>query len=322
MKSELPKVLHRVCGKPMISHVLNAAQAVCAGSLVVVLGHGSDQVAPYLPPNCAVAIQDRQGGTGHALLAARDQIPPGPVLVLPGDTPLVTGEMLESLVDEHVSSATAATVLTAVLQDPSGYGRIVRGPDGFVTRIVEHRDATPEERDIHEINTGIFILPAKASLEVLSQVGTDNDQGEIYLTDVVAGLRERGMSVAGSVVTDHRLVLGVNSPVELAEAEKILGERIKTRWMLSGVTIIDPASTLIEADVTLEPGVLIRPFTTLAGCSTVSRGSDIGPCSTLIDAQVAESCCLPHSYLCRTAVKPGTRLNPFSFIHGEGESGS
>jgi bifunctional UDP-N-acetylglucosamine pyrophosphorylase/glucosamine-1-phosphate N-acetyltransferase len=225
MKSELPKVLHAVCGRPMLLYVLEAARAVGAERIVVVLGHGHQQVMPYLPADCAVALQDRQLGTGHAVLAAAGQILPGSLLVLPGDTPLVTGEALKALVHDHVCSGAAATVLTMDLDDPTGYGRIVRDDDGSLLRIVEHRDATPEELTIHEVNSGMYVLPVPLALQILEEVGTDNDQQEIYLTDVIAGLRARGEMVGASKVVEASLVLGVNSLDELEQAEAIMAHR-------------------------------------------------------------------------------------------------
>jgi bifunctional UDP-N-acetylglucosamine pyrophosphorylase/glucosamine-1-phosphate N-acetyltransferase len=283
---------------------------------VVVLGHGSDQVVPHLPQGYAIALQDRPGGTGHALLAAEEQLLPGPALVLPGDTPLITSDVLLELVRAHAPSGAAATLLTMVLDDPTGYGRIVRDETGAVIRIVEHRDATSKECAICEVNAGIYVLPVPLALDILREVRSDNDQGEIYLTDVVAGLIERGEVVAGLAVEDPCSVLGVNSRVELAEAERIMGERIKTRWMLEGVTIVDPASTTIDVGVTLSPGVILRPFTTLGGNSSIASGCDIGPCSTVVDAQVAQNCLLPHCYVKSAAVPAGTRLAPFTTVDG------
>lgn len=316
MKSDLPKVLHRVCGRPMLLHVLAAAEVVKAQRTVVVLGHGAEQVLPYLPPGCVVAIQERQRGTGDAVLAAEKELLPGDVLVVPGDTPLVTGEVLQHLVQKHRDSGAAATVLTMILDDPSGYGRIVRDSSGAVARIVEHRDATKDERAIREVNTGMFVLPVPLALEILKTVGTDNDQGELYLTDVIAGLITRGQRVAAAVVADPELVLGVNSPVELAEAERILGERIKRYWMTEGTVMVDPASTVIEAGVELSPGTVVEPFTTLAGGTRVAPGCHVGPCSTLIDAEVGEDCELPHCFVRSAIVAAGTRLAPFSSIDG------
>ena len=225
MKSKLPKVLHPVCGKPMLLYVLAAARAVEAERIVVVLGHGHEQVSPHLPADCVVALQDRQLGTGHAVLAARDQILPGYLLVLPGDTPLVTGEALKALVRDHERSGAAATVLTMDLDDPTGYGRIVRDAAGSVLRIVEHRDASPDELAIHEVNSGMYVLPVPLALQILDEVGSDNEQQEMYLTDVIAGLRARAEKVAASKVADASLVLGVNSLDELAQVEAIMTAR-------------------------------------------------------------------------------------------------
>ena len=225
MHSPLPKVLHAVCGRPMLLWVLDAARAVDPERMVVVLGHGSEEVVPHLPAGCVVAIQERQLGTGHAVLAAADQLLLGPMLVLPGDTPLVTGDALCALVRDHVESGAVATLLSMDLDDPTGYGRVVRGADGDVLRIVEHRDAGPEELTIHEVNSGMYVLPVPETLDVLAQVGSDNDQQEMYLTDVVAGLRARGERVCASKVADPSLVLGVNSPEELAQVEALMARR-------------------------------------------------------------------------------------------------
>jgi bifunctional UDP-N-acetylglucosamine pyrophosphorylase / glucosamine-1-phosphate N-acetyltransferase len=225
MHSPLPKVLHAVCGRPMLLYVLDAARAVQPERIVVVLGHGSEQVLPYLPADCLVALQDRQLGTGHAVLAAAENLLPGAMLVLPGDTPLVTGEALRALVRDHAESGAVATVLTMDLDDPSGYGRVVRGSDGAVVRIVEHRDATADELAIREVNSGMYVLPVPGTLEVLAHVGSENHQQEIYLTDVIAGLRARGERVSASKVADPSLVLGVNSQEELAQVEQLLARR-------------------------------------------------------------------------------------------------
>ncbi len=225
MNSPLPKVLHQVCGRPMVLHVIDAARAVGAERIVVVLGHGHEQVRPYLPPDCVVALQEQQLGTGHAVLAAAARILPGPMLVLPGDTPLVTGEALAALVNDHNLTKAAATVLTMELEDPTGYGRIVRDTDGSLLRIVEHRDATSEERAIREVNSSMYVLPAPQTMDILRESSPDNDQQEIYLTDVIVGLRLRGRRVAASKVDDATLVLGVNSLDQLAQAERLMCRR-------------------------------------------------------------------------------------------------
>ncbi len=227
MKSDLPKVLHPVCGKPMLLHVLAAAAAVKAERIVVVLGHGHSLVEPHLPAGCVVALQGQQRGTGHAVLCAAEHILPGPFVVLAGDTPLITGAVLRDLVEHHLASGATATVLTTELDDPTGYGRVVRDEAGDVARIVEHRDAAEFELGLNEVNSGMYVLPAPLALEILSGVGSDNDQGEIYVTDVVAGLRSRGERVAACTARDAALVLGVNSREELALAERVMERRSK-----------------------------------------------------------------------------------------------
>jgi bifunctional UDP-N-acetylglucosamine pyrophosphorylase/glucosamine-1-phosphate N-acetyltransferase len=316
MKSDLPKVLHSVCGLPMLSHVLSAAASVGAEHTVVVLGHGHERVLPLLPRGVQVALQAQQLGTGHALLSASDHMPEGAMLVLPGDTPLISGEALTGLARAHAASGATATVLTMVLEDPTGYGRVVRDADGQVSRIVEHRDASVEELAIREVNAGMYVLPAPETFELLRRNGMDNDQGELYLTDVVEALRGSGARVEASIIGDPRLVLGVNSRVELADAERILGERIKRDWMIVGVTLIDPASTCIEATVTLEADVLILPFTTLRGGTSVGAGSRLGPCSTLIDTRVGRACTLPHVFAESAEGPDGVVVTPFARLVG------
>jgi bifunctional UDP-N-acetylglucosamine pyrophosphorylase/glucosamine-1-phosphate N-acetyltransferase len=225
MRSPLPKVLHTVGGVPMLLHVLEAARAVPAERLVVVLGHGHEQVEPILPAGVQVALQERQSGTGHALLCAASHLLPGPCLVLCGDTPLVRGETLAGLVEAHRRSRAAATVLTMEPPDPTGYGRVVRAADGSLLRIVEDRDATPEERTLREVNGGVYVLPIPLALDLLRQARPENAQKEIYLTDVIALLRERGCEVGAHKVAEAAELQGVNSPEELAEVERLMTAR-------------------------------------------------------------------------------------------------
>ena len=314
MKSPLPKVLHPVCGVPLLLHVLKAAEAVEAERTVVVLGHGHELVRPLLPEGTEVALQATQRGTGHALLSASEFVGEGPVLVLAGDTPLVTGEVLLELVQAHQASGADATLLTMEPADPTGYGRILRDPAGWVTRIVEHRDATEEERRVREVNAGMYVLPGRRALAVLEQAGTDNAQGEIYLTDVVAGLREAGGRVAAHVCADPTVTLGVNSRVELAEAQALMRVRLLEHWMLAGVTVEDPASTHIDAGVTLEADARILPFTCLRGRTQVGAGSEIGPGTTLVDTVVGRGCRVRHAYAEGAVLEAGARVDPFSYV--------
>lgn len=224
MRSSLPKVLHPVCGQPMLCYVLAAAASVGAERVVVVLGHGHEQTRSYVPPDCVSVLQEQQLGTGHALLAAAEILVPGEVLVLPGDVPLLTGAVLQQLISEHDRSGAAATVLTMELEDPTGYGRIIRDDEGWVAAIVEQTDATTEQLALKEVNAGIYVLPVPLVVEVLREVGRDNSQGEIYLTDAIARLRDRGLRVAACRLADPTLALGVNSPEELARADEIMRE--------------------------------------------------------------------------------------------------
>jgi len=321
MKSSLSKVMHPVCGAPLLSHVIAAADGLAAGRRVVVLGAGQGLVQSIVPSGWEVAIQERQRGTGDALLAAAACIGDGAVLVLSGDTPLVTTPMLEALLAAHGQSGAEATVLTMDLDHPDGYGRVVRDAAGDLAYIVEHRDATDAERAVDEVNAGMYVLPGQTALEILREAGTDNDQGEIYITDVVAGLRRRGARVGAYRLVDPALALGVNSRVDLAEAQRIMRARICRDWMLAGVTIEDPGSTHIDVTVRLEPDVTILPFTCLRGSTTVGMGSEIGPGATLIDTQVGQSCRVRQSYTDGAVLDAGVSVGPFTYLRPEAHLG-
>lgn len=316
MRSSSPKVLHPVCGVPIVSHVLNAAAEVAAGRTVVVLGNGSERVRTILPAQCRVAIQKEQKGTGHALLAAAGELAPGKVMVLAGDTPLLRGQVLRELALEHEASGADATVLTTRLPDPTGYGRVIRDRAGTVARIVEHGDASAEELVVDEVNSGVYVLPGRPALDILQGVGQMNTQGEIYLTDVVEGLAQRGFTVGAFQAADPEDVLGVNTRVELAQAEAIMKERIMRRWMLAGVTVENPGSVSIEATVELDRDVTILTGSTLRGCTVVRSGSTIGAGTTLVNAIVGHDCRLPACYVENSEVKDGTVLSPFSRLSG------
>jgi len=238
----------------------------------------------------------------------------GSMLILPGDTPLVKGEVLEALVEGHVRSGATATVLTMELDDPTGYGRVIRGEGGLVERIVEHRDATPEELAVREVNSGMYVLPVRRTLEILRTLGTDNAQGELYLTDVIAALRAQGAHVGAVGAPDARRLLGVNTRVELAEATAIMRADICRTWMLAGVTIDDPESTSIDAGVTLQPDVRLLPFTLLCGSTVVERDSIIGPFATVRDCFVGAGCHVYNSFMEGISVPPGTEVGPFACL--------
>lgn len=316
MRSSTPKVLHQVCGLPIISHVMRAAAEVEAQRTVVVLGNGHEIVRPVLPAGCRTALQDVQKGTGHAVLAAAGEIAAGPLMVLAGDTPLLRGEVLRELAEAHAVSGRDATVLTMRLADPTGYGRVLRDERGGVSRIVEHRDASADERAVDEVNSGIYVLPAEETLEILRTVGKGNAQGEVYLTDVIEGLVRRGRTVGAFTAPDAADVLGVNTRVELAQAEAVMRARLLRHWMLAGVTVENPEAVCIHATVQLEADVAILAGSSLRGHTVVRAGSQIGPGTTLDSAIVGRRCRLPHCYVENAEVDEGTVLPPFSWMGG------
>ena len=225
MRSDLPKVLHPVCGRPMLHYVLSAAESVGADRRVVVLGHRAEEVIPHVPEGWLVALQHQPLGTGHAVLSAESLILPGLMLVMPGDTPLLTGEVLVQFLEAHRQSGAEASVMTMLLDSPAGYGRILRDSEGWVAGIVEEADATPLQRQIKEANAGVYLLPSQASLVLLRNIGTDNSQKEMYLTDVISALRAQGQKVGGVRLSDPAVAFGVNSREDLLAAEGLMRRR-------------------------------------------------------------------------------------------------
>ena len=324
MKSATPKVLHPVAGRSLLGHVIEAASTLEPHHLVVVVGHGREQVVPHveeIAPWAVTVVQEQQNGTGHAVrialadLASRGIVTSdGPIVVLTGDTPLLTGSTLVSLLLEHESSSASATVLTARLADPTGYGRIVRDASGSVTAIVEHRDATEEQLLLDEINSGMYAFAGDRLDSALGRVGSDNAQGEEYLTDVIAVLRNDGDTVSASVCADSDEILGVNDRVQLAEAAAILRDRINVQWMRAGVSILDPASTWLDVDVELEPDVVIRPQVTLRGPTSVASGAVIGPGTTLTSCEVGAGAEVIHAWGELAVIGDGAHVGPYTFL--------
>ncbi|WP_405582455.1 bifunctional UDP-N-acetylglucosamine diphosphorylase/glucosamine-1-phosphate N-acetyltransferase GlmU [Streptomyces sp. NBC_01190] len=331
MKSATPKVLHTLCGRSLVGHVVAASRALEPAHLVVVVGHAREQVAGHLAgldPAALTAVQHEQNGTGHAVRIGLDELTgqgvalDGTVVVTYGDTPLLTAETLATLVSAHESDGNAVTVLTAQVPDPTGYGRIIRGAGGDVTAIVEQKDATETQRSIAEINSGVYAYDARLLAESLGKITTDNSQGEEYLTDTLAILREAGHRVGAFVAADHREIAGVNNRVQLAEARRVLNDRLLVRAMLDGATIVDPASTWVDIGVTFAPDALVHPNTQLLGATSLAEGAEVGPNCTLTDtavgagarvsntvadqAEVGDQATVgPYAYL-----RPGTRLGP------------
>lgn len=324
MKSATPKVLHPVAGRTLLGHVIEAASSLEPQHLVVVVGHGRDQVVPYVEevaPWAVTVVQEEQNGTGHAVRIALADLAgrgitaqEGPVVVLTGDTPLLTGRTLVGLLLEHESTDATATVLTARLGDPGGYGRIVRAVDGSVTAIVEEKDASEEQRRIDEINSGMYAFAAHRLADCLGRLTTDNAQGEEYLTDVISLLRADGDVVSASLCPDPDEILGVNDRVQLAQAAALLRDRINAGWMRAGVSILDPASTWLDVDVDLEPDVVIRPQVTMRGPTSVATGAVIGPGTTLISCEVGTGAEVIHTWAELAVVGAGARVGPFTFL--------
>ena len=323
MRSATPKVLHAIAGRTLIGHVLEAASAVDPSHVIVVIGHGRERVLEHLEeiaPWVDTVVQEDQRGTGHAVrialaaLASAQALSSAPVVVLSGDTPLLTGATVRDLVDAHVRAGAAATLITAVLGDPSGYGRVVRADDGSVESIVEHRDASDDVLAISEINAGMYAFDPARLAPALERLSTANDQGEEYLTDVVGLLRAEGAPVAGLVVGDSHEILGVNDRVQLAEAAALMRDRINDRWMREGVSMLDPASTWIDVDVDLARDVTILPQTSLLGPTSVSAGARIGPGTTLTSCEVGEGATVIHAWAELAVIEAGASVGPFTYL--------
>ncbi len=319
MKSRTPKVLHDIGGRSLVGHAAVIGRTLQPDHLVVVVGHGRDEVVPHLAEvdgGVQAVVQEEQNGTGHAVRTALEALPPlaGTVVVTYGDVPLLTVETLRRLLATHEADAAAATVLTAVVPDPTGYGRILRAPDGAIAGIAEHRDASPEQRQIAEINSGIYAFDATALTDALARVKTDNMQGEEYLTDVLGILRDEGRRVSAFVGADHTEILGVNDRVQLAELRRILNDRLLRAWMLAGVTVVDPATTWVDATVTLEPDVTLHPHTQLLGATTVGAGAEIGPEATLVDTMVGADAQVVRVHSLGAVVGAGASVGPFAYL--------
>lgn len=324
MRSRTPKVLHSVAGRSLLGHVIEAAATLEPQHLVVVIGHGRDQVQEHLDeiaPWAVTVVQEEQNGTGHAVrvalrgLAERGiVVSGGPVVVLTGDTPLLTGRTLVGLLMEHDATSASATVLTARLHDPTGYGRIVREADGSVARIVEHKDADAATLAVDEINSGMYAFEAESLAASLDRLTTDNAQGEEYLTDVISLLRGDGRTVAASVCADPTEILGVNDRVQLAEAAALMRDRINDEWMRAGVTMADPATVWLDVDVELEADTLIRPQVTLRGPTSVAAGAVIGPGTTLISCEVGADAEVIHTWAELAVIGERAKVGPFTYL--------
>lgn len=319
MKSALPKVLHPVCGRAMLDHVIAAARELNPAELIVVVGNRRDQVLTHLEehaPDVRAVVQHRQGGTGHAVRTVIEAggLDYGTVVVTYGDTPVLRGHTLSALVEAHAAASAAATAITTVMPDPTGYGRIVRDSDGAFHEIIEEADASPAERAITEVNSGIYAFQATLLADSVKRVATDNVKGEEYLTDVVAILRADGHHVASVLIKDPDEVRGVNDRAQLAQARRTLNARLIDGWMRAGVTITDPATTSLDSDVMLEPDAEIGPCTQLEGTTVVEAGARIGPGCLLRDTAVGRDASVTYSVCERAVIGPGAVVGPFTHL--------
>lgn len=322
MKSSLPKVLHPLLGRTLLGHVLAAAGPLGADRTVVVVGHGADQVREHLTqvaPAATPVLQERQLGTGHAVRIALDAVPDatGTVVVINGDVPLLRPATVEALVEAHEGAGAAATVLAAEVPDPTGLGRIVRDTQGQLEQIVEERDATPQQRALREINAGIYAFDVARLREALGKLSTDNDQGEEYLTDVFALLRDAGEPVAVHCAADHVETLGCNDRVELAGLRRLLRDRVNEAWMRTGVSILDPHTTWIDVTVTVEKDAVIDQNTQLQGTTVVGAGALVGPDTTLVDTVVGEEASVVRSHAVGAEVGPQASVGPYAYLRPE-----
>ena len=324
MKSDLPKPLHPVSGRAMIDHVLSTLSDLHPDRIAVVVGVGADRVCEAIGDRARTCEQPEQRGTGHATLFALPALAgfEGDVLITSADIPLVTVETLQALLDHHRAEGAAATVLTTVVADPTGYGRMVRDDSAAVCGIVEHRDASADQLAICEINTGIYVFEAAALRSALDELTPENDQGELYLTDAIGILVRAGRRVAAVATADPAEVMGINNRVQLAEAEGIARDRIREALMLDGVTLIDPPSTFVDAGVTVGRDTIIGPGCHLLGATTVGCGCEIRGHVTLRSATIGDGVLLrDHTLIEDSAVGDEAQVGPFSLVRGNSEVG-
>jgi bifunctional UDP-N-acetylglucosamine pyrophosphorylase/glucosamine-1-phosphate N-acetyltransferase len=319
MKSDLPKVLHPIGGRSLLGHAVAAAEGLRPEHLAVVVGHQRARVGEHvaqIAPEAVVAHQDDVPGTGRAVQCGLQALPEldGTVVVTYGDVPLLDAVTLQQLVDQHEESASAVTVLTAHVDDPTGYGRVVRDADGQVARIVEQKDADDAERAVREINSGIYAFDAVVLRDALEQVTTDNAQGEMYLTDVLAIARAGGRRVSALPLDDVWQTEGVNDRVQLARMGAELNRRVLERWMRAGVTVVDPVSTWVDVQVELGRDVTVLPGTQLHGATRVADGATVGPDTTLTDVVVGAGASVVRTHGSGAEIGAGATVGPFAYL--------
>jgi bifunctional UDP-N-acetylglucosamine pyrophosphorylase/glucosamine-1-phosphate N-acetyltransferase len=318
MKSKNSKVLHEIAGRSIIHNLLNSVEPLSPKNLTVVVGAHKDEVIDHLAevaPKAKTVIQDKRNGTGGAAqLALAEHKGDGTILILAGDTPLLTTQTLQEFLAVHQSEKNIASVLTALLPDPTGYGRIVRSEGSVILKIIEEKDATDSEKEIDEINTGVYLFDIKALREVIGKLKNNNSQKELYLTDAISLLNSNGSNAHAILSNDYTETLGINDRTQLAECAAIMRGRINNQHMLNGVTIIDPTTTWIDADVKIEADVVIYPGTSITGESKVKSGAIIGPRTTLNSCTVAEGAKVVESNCTDSEIGKEVKVGPFTYL--------
>ena len=326
MKSTTPKVLHEISGRTLLGHVLHAVSGLKGKNLCIVVGAGRERVEAHvaqIAPHATTVFQEHRGGTGHATqLALAGTSSSGTVLVLAGDTPMLTSDSLAALLDVHHKGNFSASVMTAEHPDPTGYGRIIRSADGSLLRIVEERDATDEERAIYEVNSGVYAFDGAKLAAAIGKLKNDNSQGELYLTDVLEILRNDGGSIAAVLIEDFIEILGVNDRAQLAESAALLRDQINDGLMKAGVTIVDPLSTWVDSTATVESDVTLLPGTWIAGSTTVAHGAIIGPRTTLLDCTVATGAQVIESHCTGAVIGADASVGPFTYLRAGTDLGA
>lgn len=323
MRSDLYKVLHTVCGLPMVEHVIRAVKQSGVTQVVSIVGHGAEQVKEVLQGASQYALQREQLGTGHAVLQAKDLLgnQDGNTLVICGDTPLLTSDTLTELFAYHEQSGARATILTALADNPTGYGRVIRSASGDVLKIVEQKDASPEELAVQEINTGTYVFDNQALFSALSQVTNENAQGEYYLPDVIEIMKSQGDVVSAHSMSDMNEALGVNDRVALAQATDLMSRRINERHMRNGVTLIKPDTTYIEVDVEIQSDTVVEPGVVLKGRTQIGSKCFIGAQTEIVESVIADNVSITQSVIEHSTVQSGTSIGPFAHLRPNSQLG-